>query len=53
MKQGEQTTAFESDLNSLIERYRSEFDLHYASAVGVLFMAATNLTNEGNDDKAE
>lgn len=36
MTDREQTKAFGDDLDALVERYRKEFDLSLAQAVGVL-----------------
>ena len=36
MSQFEQQEAFQRDLNMLVDRYGSEFDMTYASIVGVL-----------------
>lgn len=36
MNVDDQQIAFETDLNNLIDRYISEFDLTLASAIGVL-----------------
>jgi len=43
MTQIQQTNAFQNDLTKLIERYRSEFDLSLASAIGVLEIVKLDL----------
>jgi hypothetical protein len=50
MSDKEQIYAFGDDLDKLVERYRSEFDITYASVVGVLFMKATLMTSEASED---
>jgi hypothetical protein len=42
----EQIDAFADDLDKLVHRYRSEFDLSYAAAVGVLQMKSWLLCSE-------
>lgn len=37
----QQQTAFANDLEALVERYQSEFDMTFASMAGVLFCFAT------------
>jgi hypothetical protein len=53
MNQQEQTKAFADDLDRLVERYRSEFDLTYASAVGTLNMKIHTLCSEAADSEDE
>jgi len=48
--QQSQTSAFADDLDCLIERYRQEFDVTYASVVGVLFMKAHLLCQEAENE---
>jgi len=50
MSEQEQTNAFAEDLDRLIERYRKEFEITYASVVGTLFLKATLLANEAAED---
>lgn len=38
MTEGEQITHFANDLDKLVDRYRAEYDLTFASVVGVLQM---------------
>jgi len=37
----QQQTAFANDIEALVERYQSEFDMTFASMAGVLFCFAT------------
>lgn len=46
----EQTSAFAKDIDKLVHRYREEFDLNYASAIGVLFMKAHALSEESAEE---
>lgn len=46
MDANEQTKAFADELDKLCERFRSEFDLSYAQAVGVLQMKSWLLCSE-------
>ena len=46
MSDREQINAFYKDLDRLIDRYRHEFEMPYATAVGCLTMKATQLTVE-------
>ena len=46
MKQEDQQDAFYIELENLIDRYRSEFNMTYASFIGVLHMAVWELSNE-------
>lgn len=54
MDDREQIVAFSNDVDRLVDRYRDEFDMTYAAAVGVLFMKAQLLceeaVDEGDDD---
>lgn len=43
MDQNEQIAAFEADLKALIYRYRSEFELTVAAAIGTLELAKLDL----------
>jgi len=49
MDDKQQICAFAGDLDRLVERYRSEFELTYAAVVGTLFMKAQLLTKESDD----
>ena len=58
MDQGDQIEAFSSELDALVDRYGSEFDLSMAAAVGVLHMKAHALCvvwqknhEEGDEDE--
>lgn len=42
----EQITAFSDEIDKVIARFRSEFDLSYAAAIGVLEFAKQKLLNE-------
>lgn len=53
MKDREQTTAFADELDKLCERFRDEFDLTYAQAVGVLNMKAWLLNQEASEQSDE
>lgn len=46
MTEQDQIKAFNKDINCVIERYRIEFDLSYASAIGTLVIRAISLSNE-------
>jgi len=46
MNEKEQIQAFADDLDRLVDRYRGEFDLSYASVVGTLNMKAHLLCSE-------
>lgn len=41
LEEKQQQTAFSNDLEALVERYQSEFDMTFASMAGVLFCFAT------------
>lgn len=45
----EQTDAFASDIDSLVERYAKEFDLSYAQVVGVLHMKIHLLCQDASE----
>lgn len=57
MNDKQQTQAFADDLDALVNRYRSEFDMTYAQVVGTLFMKAHLLCAEsasmGDDEVCE
>jgi hypothetical protein len=44
MDNEEQTQAFNNALDSAIDRFTQEFDLSYASVIGVLVMKAIEIT---------
>jgi hypothetical protein len=46
MDESQQITHFANDLDALINRYRSEYDLSYASIIGVLFARMHYLCDE-------
>ena len=41
MDEKQQQTAFANDIEAIVERYQSEFDMTFASMAGVLFCFAT------------
>lgn len=49
MSEADQTKRFADELDNLVERYRKEFDLTYASAVGTLMMKAHLLMVESEN----
>ena len=51
MRQAEQIAHFEKDLNALLDRFRSEYDLPYAAVVGVLHMTAFKLCQEAMEEE--
>ena len=53
MSEADQTKAFAEELDSLVERFRQEFDLTYAGAVGVLTMKAYLLCRESDNENSE
>lgn len=53
MSEHDQVKRFADELDSLVERYRSEFDLCYASAVGALMMKAHLLMVESENREDE
>lgn len=46
MKESEQVTAFATDLKSVINRYRAEFSLTLAAAIGTLEVVKLELWKE-------
>lgn len=50
MDETEQIIAFENELEALVHRYRHEFNMHYASVIGVLHIQAHVLTREALED---
>lgn len=55
MSEKEQTERFARDVDNLVERYRSEYDLSYASIVGVLQIKVHLMCDEmlNHDDEEE
>ncbi len=49
MDDKQQIFAFADDIDRLVERYRSEFDMTYAAVVGVLFMKSQLLCGEAGE----
>jgi hypothetical protein len=49
MTDKEQTDAFADELDKLVDRFRQEFDLTYAQAVGVLHMKAHLLCEDASE----
>jgi hypothetical protein len=45
----QQMTAFSDELDKLIERFRAEFDLPYAAAIGILQIKMHALSQEANE----
>lgn len=43
MSPSEQTDAFQKDIEAVIDRYRKEFDLTLASAIGTLMVVMLDL----------
>ena len=46
-----QITAFADDLTKLVDRYRYEYDLTYASVIGALMMKCWQLSAEVEDSQ--
>lgn len=44
-----QIDAFAKELNSLVDRFRNEYDLTYAAVIGVLTMKAFDLNSEARE----
>ncbi len=53
MTEAEQIVAFESELDALICRYRSDFTMTYASMIGVLQIQVHILITDACDESAE
>ena len=53
MTEKDQVTHFVNDLNALVDRYRSEYDLTYASLVGALHIVTHDLCIEMSEDETE
>ncbi len=51
MKQEEQQDAFANDLGRLIDRYAAEFEITYASMIGVLSLQKTKLEMAALEDE--
>jgi hypothetical protein len=49
MSEGEQIEAFVKDIEAVIDRYRAEFNLRLASAVGVLEIVKLDLIQGEKD----
>ncbi len=50
MSENEQIDRFAGEIASVVDRYRKEFDLSYASAIGVLQLQQAELCNEALKD---
>ncbi len=50
MTERQQIVAFESELDALICRYRSDFTMTYASMIGVLHIQAHVLAQDASDE---
>lgn len=50
MTDREQTERFAKELDWLVQKYRSEYDITYAAVVGVLHMKAHLLCEEASED---
>ena len=53
MTEKEQIDHFAKDLNRLVDRYRSEYELSYASVVGVLHMKIFSMCDEARESGDE
>ena len=51
MTEHEQIIHLSDDLDKLVERYSLEYDISYASVVGVLTMKCHLLMNQAEDDE--
>lgn len=49
MERDEQIDRFEEDVQKVIHRFRHEFDIPYASLIGVLHILAYELSKEAFD----
>lgn len=49
MTEKDQTDHFANDLDKLVDRYRSEYEISYASVVGVLQMKIHLLCSEAEE----
>jgi len=52
-KPDKQVEQFADEIDRLVDRVRSEYDLSYASVVGILFMKAQLLCLEAHDKDEE
>ena len=50
MTEKEQIAAFAADVTAVVNRYRSEFQITIASAIGVLHVVAWEILTEEQDD---
>lgn len=53
MTEKEQTDHFADDVDRLVDRYRSEYEMTYASVIGVLQMKIWGMCAEANDREDE
>lgn len=53
MSEKEQTDHFANDIDKLVERYRSEYEVSYAAVVGVLQMKIHLLCQEASEREDE
>ncbi len=56
MTQEKQQSHFETELNCLIDRFKLEYNLTYASAIGIMMVVIDRLSSEANktnEDKKE
>lgn len=53
MKETEQIEHFDRELGRLIERFRLEYSLSYAAAVGVLYLRLNHLAQESIEEGEE
>jgi len=53
MSEKEQTYAFGHELDNLVDRFRSEFEMTYAAIIGTLIMKANLLTSESVEEEEE
>ena len=53
MTEKEQINALSSDLGVVIDRYRSEFDITYAGAIGALSILSHILLKEATEEDDE
>lgn len=53
MSDREQTKAFANEIDKLVERFRSEYDMTYAQIVGVLHMKSWLMCEEASEQDAD
>jgi hypothetical protein len=53
MTDREQTEHFANELDRMIDRFRSEYQISYASVIGTLNIKAVSLTIEASEDDPE